>query len=151
MANELGCVVFSPEYRLAPETPFPGAGNDVANATKYVFENAASFGVDPDKIVLTGDSAGGFFTLVTWYRLRDFFKQMSVQPSLLSFVYPSFGYRFDSPSYQQNKNSPILTLDDVHFFQLCHGGFERSEQNFNLFRDQVHFDWNKERHCLIKV
>jgi len=143
MANQLGCVVFSPEYRLAPETPFPGGDTDVAEATKYIFENSEYFAIDPEKIVLTGDSAGGFFTLVTWYRLRDFFKQMGVQPSLLSFIYPALGYRFDSPSYQKNQNAPLLTRDDAHFYYLCHGDFERNEQNFNLLRHQLHFDWDK--------
>ena len=81
---------------MAPETPFPGGDTDVAEATKYVFENASTFNIDPSKIVLTGDSAGGFFTLVTWYRLKDYFKK-TVQPALLSFIYPAFGYRFDTP------------------------------------------------------
>ena len=93
--------------------------------------------------MLTGDSAGGFFTLVTWYRLRDFFKQISIQPSLLSFIYPAFGYRFDSPSYQKNKNAPILPLKDVLFFYLSHGNFERSDKNYNLLENQLHFDWQK--------
>ena len=83
-------------FSLAPETPFPGGDTDVSEATKYIFENASTFNIDPSKIVLTGDSAGGFFTLVTWYRLKDYFKK-TVQPALLSFIYPAFGYRFDTP------------------------------------------------------
>ena len=88
--------------------------------------------------------------MVTWYRLREFFKKMNVQPSLLSFIYPAFGYRFDSPSYQKNKNAPLLNIEDAHFYYLCHGDFERSEQSFNLLRGQVHFDSNKLGHNFVQ-
>ena len=69
MASKLGCIVFSPEYRLAPENPWPIGDEDVHKATRYVYENHVEFGIDPAKIILTGDSAGGFLTFVTWYRL----------------------------------------------------------------------------------
>ena len=85
---------------MAPETPFPGGDTDVFEATKFVFDNCAEFKVNRSKIALTGDSAGGFFTLVTWYRLRHYFDENQIQPAALSFIYPVFGYRFDSPSYQ---------------------------------------------------
>ena len=68
MAKELGCTVFSPEYRLAPETPWPEGDLDSLDATKYVFNNAKIYNINPRKIVMTGDSAGGFLTFVTWYR-----------------------------------------------------------------------------------
>ena len=69
MASQLGCIVFSPEYRLAPESPWPTGDEDVHKATRYVYENHSEFGIDPAKVILTGDSAGGFLTFVTWYRL----------------------------------------------------------------------------------
>ena len=68
MAKRLGCVVFSPEYRLAPENPFPAADFDCLEATKHVFENAEKYKIDPKKIVFTGDSAGGTFSFVIWHR-----------------------------------------------------------------------------------
>ena len=95
------------------------------------------------KIVLTGDSAGGFFTLVTWYRMRKYFKEENVQPALLSFIYPAFGYRFDSPSYIKNMNAAILPLRDVLFYYLCHPGFEHSETNWNTLINNLHFDFDK--------
>lgn len=59
VAEQSGCVVVFPEYRLAPETPFPGAIMDCKAATEYVIANADDLGIDPDKIVVAGDSAGG--------------------------------------------------------------------------------------------
>ena len=55
--------------------------------------------VKRERIILTGDSAGGFFTMTTWFRMKSYFKENQIKPALLSFIYPAFGYRFDSPRY----------------------------------------------------
>lgn len=57
-ARELGAVVVSPEYRLAPETPFPGPLEDVYAALKWAKDQAAELDIDPDRIGLAGESAG---------------------------------------------------------------------------------------------
>jgi len=57
-ANELGLLVVNVEYRLAPETPFPGPMDDAYAALKWLYDHAAEFGIDPARIALAGDSAG---------------------------------------------------------------------------------------------
>jgi acetyl esterase len=54
-----GYLVFNINYRLAPTHPFPAAVEDACAALTWVVENAASYGGDPSRLVLAGESAGG--------------------------------------------------------------------------------------------
>ncbi len=63
LAIASGCHVFAVEYRLAPEHPFPAGLDDAAAAIAWMAGAAGDFGVDPQKLVVAGDSAGG--TLAT--------------------------------------------------------------------------------------
>lgn len=56
---EHGCVVISPAYRLAPETKFPGAIEDLYTALKWFCDHATELGLDPHNIIVGGESAGG--------------------------------------------------------------------------------------------
>jgi acetyl esterase len=57
-----GYSVFSVNYRLAPKFPFPAATDDVTAAVAYVKQHATSWRLDPNRIVLTGESAGGLIS-----------------------------------------------------------------------------------------
>ena len=59
LARELDCVIASVDYRLAPETRFPGAIEDSYAALKWLAGEAAAFGVDRSRIGVMGESAGG--------------------------------------------------------------------------------------------
>ena len=62
VAEQSGATVVYPEYRLAPETPYPGAHDDCYAAVRYVYDNAEELRVDRSKLMVAGDSAGGVLT-----------------------------------------------------------------------------------------
>ena len=71
IAHHLNMVVISPEYTLSPDAGVPLAAYADCMATiKYVHDNANQFRIDPERIVLSGDSAGGQLTLATGLNAR---------------------------------------------------------------------------------
>jgi acetyl esterase len=64
LAEATGCRLISVDYRLAPEHKFPAAIEDAIAATEFVAHNAANFGVDAERLVIGGDSAGATLAAV---------------------------------------------------------------------------------------
>lgn len=62
IAEQSGCKVIFPEYRLSPECPYPAGIEDCHAIVEWVYENAEKLGVDKNKIMVGGDSAGGGLT-----------------------------------------------------------------------------------------
>ncbi len=58
-AKALNCRVFIPDYHLLPDYPFPAAYEDAILTYQYIIESAAELGIDSNKIIVLGDSAGG--------------------------------------------------------------------------------------------
>jgi acetyl esterase len=71
LALEAGIAVFHVDYRLAPEARFPGAFDDVAAALKWVAANGPSVGIDPTRLAIGGDSAGGNLAAAVAIWARD--------------------------------------------------------------------------------
>ncbi|MET0379182.1 MAG: alpha/beta hydrolase [Spongiibacteraceae bacterium] len=84
-ARELGLVVVSVEYRLAPKHPFPAAIDDCYEAWQWLQTAAKELGVDPSRIVISGQSAGGGLAASLAQRIHD---QGGVQPAAQALFCP---------------------------------------------------------------
>jgi acetyl esterase len=113
LANRIGCVVVSVGYRLAPEHPYPAAAEDCYAATKWVSENAAELGVDPARIGIGGDSAGGNLAAAVALMARDR-GGPALRHQLL--VYPVTDADFSRASYRENAAGYLLTTKAMEWF-----------------------------------
>jgi acetyl esterase/lipase len=93
VARALDCVIVSVEYRLAPETPFPGSLEDNYAALKWLHAEAESLGVDPARIAVAGESAGGGHAAILAIAARD---RGEVPVVFQSLVYPMLDDRTGS-------------------------------------------------------
>lgn len=71
IVREVGCLVASVDYRLAPETPFPGALHDAYAALRWLHAEAAALDVDPARLAVGGESAGGGLAAALALYARD--------------------------------------------------------------------------------
>ena len=71
LCPELGIVGVSVEYRLAPEHPYPAAIDDCEAGLRWTFTHAEELGIDPDRVGITGVSAGGGLCAALGLRARD--------------------------------------------------------------------------------
>lgn len=102
-----GAAVLSVDYRLAPEHKFPAATDDCLQAVRWAAEHAHGLGLDSNRLVLAGDSAGGTLAAVTSLRLRDE-GGPSVRGQVL--IYPVTDYHTPpTVSYIENQSGYSLT------------------------------------------
>jgi acetyl esterase len=114
LANAAGCVVFSVEYRKAPEAPFPAAVEDCFAAMQYVAARAATFGIDAGRIAVGGDSAGGNLATVMTLLARDAHGPAIAFQLLL---YPVTDLQLRFPSVDRNGTGYLLTKDAMLYFR----------------------------------
>ena len=108
------CAVFSIDYRLAPEHPFPAAVDDCFSATQYVYLNSEKLKVDRTRIAVGGDSAGGNLAAVVALMARD----MGGPPIAYQLlVYPATDQRCEFPSHERNGVGYLLTKEGIRFFR----------------------------------
>ncbi|XP_061538553.1 arylacetamide deacetylase [Phycodurus eques] len=110
VATELNAVILSVEYRLAPAHHFPVPYEDVYRVVKHFLQIGvlAQFSVDPGRIAVSGDSAGGnLAAAVSQQLLKE--PAPKVQLKAQALIYPVLqALDLNTPSYQQNQDMPIL-------------------------------------------
>lgn len=112
LCNASGVCIVSVDYRLAPEHRFPAAVDDAVSSVQWVFENAAKINIDPQRIAVGGDSAGGNLAAVVSLALRDSDIRLAYQ--LL--VYPVIDLSCDYPSHTHNGQGYVLTNELLGYF-----------------------------------
>ena len=115
IANRAGETVVSVDYRLAPEHKFPAAVDDAYAATCWVSANAAELGIDPGRITVGGDSAGGNLATVVSMLARD---QQGPAIACQALVYPVTDLgSLDTPSHLEFAEGCKLTRAMMVWFR----------------------------------
>ena len=111
------CLFLCTRYRLAPEHKYPAAYEDCLNATIHFMKNIEHYGVDPARIIVCGDSAGGNLAAAVSQTLAGRSDLPRLRAQIL--IYPGLqALDFNLPSYHQNRGVPLLFRERAAFFAL---------------------------------
>jgi len=113
LAHGAGAVVVAVDYRLAPEHPFPAPLDDCIAAVHWVADNAVELDIDPQRLALGGDSAGGNLAAATAIALRDG-KGPRALVQLL--IYPAVDFTANNDSLRDNAEGYLLTRSALDLF-----------------------------------
>ncbi len=127
LAVECGCRVFCPAYRLAPETPFPGALEDVLTAYRYLLSKGYT------SITLCGESAGGGLCYSLCLQLKE---QDLPMPKAILAISPWVDLTLEGESLQSNAHKDAaLTVEQLRFFAECYTHQPKHPQASPVFAD----------------
>jgi len=113
LALAADCVIFSIDYRLAPENKFPTPVEDCYRATKWVAQNGFEYYADVSRLAVGGDSAGGNLAAAACLMARD---RGTPAISYQLLLCPVTNHSFDTESYRQCAEGYLLTLKDMQWF-----------------------------------
>lgn len=113
MAEKAGIVVASVDYRLAPEHKFPVPVDDSLAAWRWIAGNTEKLGVDPARLAVGGDSAGGNISAVLTQQLAG----DDIAPMFQMLIYPATDMSVEHPSWAENAEGKLLDRDLITWFQ----------------------------------
>lgn len=120
-------VVVSPAYRLAPENVFPAGVDDARDSLAWVVEHADELGIDPQRIAVMGDSAGGNLAAVVSLLARDV-GGPPIRAQVL--IYPGVEMYDRWPSEDRNAEAPVLTSANMRAFARLYLGDGYGTEDF---------------------
>lgn len=109
----MGCIVVSVDYRLAPESPFPAAVDDVLAAADWLAGHAVEIGGNPARVAVAGDSSGGTLSATVGQHLRG---RADIRLLLQVLIYPGTDLRMTAPSYTRLGEGDFLTATKMRWF-----------------------------------
>jgi acetyl esterase len=113
IANGAQCAVVSVDYRMAPDAVFPAAFEDSLAAVRWTKANARMLRIDPERISVGGDSAGGNLAAAVALALRD---SGDVKLKAQILVYPAVDLSMSGDYYGRHTKDLILTDDVMRWF-----------------------------------
>jgi len=126
LASLADCLVFSVDYRLAPENKFPTPVEDCYWAAKWVSENGFEQYANPKRMAVAGDSAGGNLAAAVCLMARD---RGGPKISFQLLICPVMNHAFDTESYRKYADGYMLTLKDMEWFWNHYLHDQRDGQN----------------------
>ncbi|XP_057680332.1 neutral cholesterol ester hydrolase 1-like isoform X2 [Corythoichthys intestinalis] len=142
MAEDLDAVVISVDYRLAPEALFPDQYHDALAASRaFLSEDVAErYGLDRDRLCVSGDSSGGNLAAAVAQELGSD-ANLTARFKAQALIYPVLqALDFHTPSYQQNQAVPILFRPVMAQFWLLYLGADPSLELALLANNQSALD-----------
>ncbi|GAA1226346.1 alpha/beta hydrolase [Prauserella halophila] len=113
MARDLDAVVVSVDYRPAPEHPAPAAAEDAYRATCWAADNTTALGIDPERLVVAGDSAGGNLAAAVALMARD---RDGPRVAAQALLYPVIEPDFTTESYRRYSTGQVNTLAAMQWY-----------------------------------
>ena len=123
--NLSGMRIFSLEYRLAPENKFPAAHDDSFAAFQWLLKNASKLNIDPGKISVMGDSAGGSLSA---YVTHKSVASKTLAPASQILLYPALGDSTSTASFRENGSGYLLTTEMMTWFAEQYSNRSVSDQ-----------------------
>jgi acetyl esterase len=113
LALSSGAVVVAVDYRLAPEHPFPAAVEDCLDAYRWLRSRGREIGVDPARVAVAGDSAGGNLAAVVSQQAAAAGEPI---PTCQVLIYPALDFALDTPSHRELKDAHIIPRDRILWY-----------------------------------
>ncbi|XQW86424.1 alpha/beta hydrolase [Thalassotalea piscium] len=130
LCSQSHIVIISVAYRLAPETMFPGAVDDVQESTDWIAKNATFFNIDPTRLALGGDSAGANLATVYCHLNKA---RTDFTPFFQLLIYPSIIGNEKSESRELFSENLLLTKNLLQWFHQSYiSEKEENDPRFNV-------------------